>query len=468
MRSLQAGASILTAVVAALCPIAPSAAQPANDACAAAAPVLAGTTSGDATTATSDGNSPCNNSPSGDVYHIFTPPVAGTYTFALCSGTAWDTVISLHANCPATTENALACDDDGCRPPGASDFGYPSTLTVQLQAGQARIVRISGYDAGALPGPYQLLIVGPATARGACCLNNVCTVQTASVCLIAGAAYRGDYTACFAPGTIFSSYFSTGGAAAIPDNAPLGITSTIVVPDAFQLGDIQVTLNLRHPFCGDIQATLSHAGQTAALIERIGGGQFGDDSDFDGTYILGDSATTTIWQAAVDGALGTNALVPTGSHRAADRYANTVSLRLAFAGTSSAGEWSLNISDNNEFDTGWLDSWSVALNRSSGDPCDQSAGACCFGATCSVTTIPVCSGTFRRFAGAGTACNAPGDLRVPCCKADFNQLGTVTVQDIFDYLNAYFMQQPAADTNGGGVSIQDVFDFLRGYFSGCS
>lgn len=54
------------------------------------------------------------------------------------------------------------------------------------------------------------------------------------------------------------------------------------------------------------------------------------------------------------------------------------------------------------------------------------------------------------------------------CPADFNQSGGLSVQDVFDFLTAYFANDPAADINAGGsVSVQDVFDFLERYFGGC-
>ncbi len=55
------------------------------------------------------------------------------------------------------------------------------------------------------------------------------------------------------------------------------------------------------------------------------------------------------------------------------------------------------------------------------------------------------------------------------CPADFNGDGSVSVQDIFDFLGAYFGNQPAADVNhDGSVSVQDIFDYLAAYFTGCS
>lgn len=53
------------------------------------------------------------------------------------------------------------------------------------------------------------------------------------------------------------------------------------------------------------------------------------------------------------------------------------------------------------------------------------------------------------------------------CVADFNG-GGVGVQDIFDFLNAWFQGLPSTDVNLSGASdIQDIFDFLNAWFAGC-
>jgi hypothetical protein len=55
------------------------------------------------------------------------------------------------------------------------------------------------------------------------------------------------------------------------------------------------------------------------------------------------------------------------------------------------------------------------------------------------------------------------------CPGDFNCSGVITVQDIFDFLAAFFAGQPLADVNGvSGHSVQDIFDFLADYFAGCA
>ncbi len=54
------------------------------------------------------------------------------------------------------------------------------------------------------------------------------------------------------------------------------------------------------------------------------------------------------------------------------------------------------------------------------------------------------------------------------CLADFNCSGTVTVQDIFDYLSAWFTGSQGSDfDSSGAANVQDIFDFLGSWFSGC-
>ena len=58
-------------------------------------------------------------------------------------------------------------------------------------------------------------------------------------------------------------------------------------------------------------------------------------------------------------------------------------------------------------------------------------------------------------------------LIIPC-PADFNGVGGVTVQDIFDFLGAWFAALPAADFNHvNGITVQDIFDYLSAWFAGC-
>lgn len=67
----------------------------------------------------------------------------------------------------------------------------------------------------------------------------------------------------------------------------------------------------------------------------------------------------------------------------------------------------------------------------------------------------------------GYIASATATVRV-FCRADFNRSGILSVQDIFDFLSAYFAGQRAADFNrSGALTVQDIFDFLSAYFMGC-
>ena len=57
---------------------------------------------------------------------------------------------------------------------------------------------------------------------------------------------------------------------------------------------------------------------------------------------------------------------------------------------------------------------------------------------------------------------------VVLCPQDFNGDGNVSVQDIFDFLGAWFSGNASADFNcsGGAPGVQDIFDFLAAWFTG--
>ncbi len=103
-------------------------------------------------------------------------------------------------------------------------------------------------------------------------------------------------------------------------------------------------------------------------------------------------------------------------------------------------------------------------------------GVCCRGATCSTSIAQAdCTGPSAgigaRFVIQGSsACNDAGNAVSPCCHADFNKSGTVSAQDIFDYLGAWFAGSPFARLGGDGLgmpSVPDIFAFLGAWFAGC-
>jgi subtilisin-like proprotein convertase family protein len=108
---------------------------------------------------------------------------------------------------------------------------------------------------------------------------------------------------------------------AIPDNDPTGISRTIQVPESFAIESVQLKIDLKHTYIGDLKVSLRHAGVEQSLHDQAGGGA--DD-------------LRTTW--AVDG----------------------------YSSTDSAGEWILTISDHAGYDTGRLLSWELILTEPGG------------------------------------------------------------------------------------------------------
>jgi len=74
----------------------------------------------------------------------------------------------------------------------------------------------------------------------------------------------------------------------------------------------------------------------------------------------------------------------------------------------------------------------------------QPTGACCHGATCFIAIGAVQCTAGGIYLGDGTICNPlsrTGALNA-CCRADFNNSGAVSVQDLFDFLGAWFAGCP--------------------------
>jgi hypothetical protein len=93
--------------------------------------------------------------------------------------------------------------------------------------------------------------------------------------------------------------------------------------------------------------------------------------------------------------------------------------------------------------------------------------------TISATARGLCDGVYETVAVIHLSSGAEHSrvigpmTAIDCSVADFNNDCAVGIQDVFDFLAAYFASNPRADVNhSGGVTVQDVFDFLAAYFAG--
>ncbi len=130
----------------------------------------------------------------------------------------------------------------------------------------------------------------------ALCANLVCTGALSAIALATLSAHAQTNT------------YSTTTGGSIPDDNAAGISSTINVPDQFDVGEFSsVTVRgLIHTWVGDLVVTLSHNGKTVDIFDRVAGNNdssYGDDSDLDGSYtfVSRGGADFTAAAAAVDG-----------------------------------------------------------------------------------------------------------------------------------------------------------------------
>jgi len=117
---------------------------PPNDNCASATQLAEGSFLGDLAGATPDGGDDlCSCSDEPDVWYRFTAQEAGVLTVDTCGSEALsdvNTILSVHASCPGTPLNLLACGNDGAL---CSD--HDSIVSVELIAGQTVFIRVGNF-----------------------------------------------------------------------------------------------------------------------------------------------------------------------------------------------------------------------------------------------------------------------------------------------------------------------------------
>ncbi len=133
------------------------AAGPSADDCSDALTVDQGTFFGTTVDATNDGSAGCGESASSpDVWYSFTAVEDCLLRVDTC-GTSYDTVLSIHSECPGTDLNELACNDDAC--------ALQSRVQVSALAGSEYLIRVSGYSGAT--GPFQLTVSCTQVTEGA-------------------------------------------------------------------------------------------------------------------------------------------------------------------------------------------------------------------------------------------------------------------------------------------------------------
>lgn len=205
--------------------------------------------------------------------------------------------------------------------------------------------------------------------------------------------------------------------AAIPDNSTSGITIPIDIASGpgELIDSLSVSLDIAHPWVGDLVVTLTSPGGTMiTLLDRPGipntgfPGPFGcGGRDIDATFA--DSASTPaedVCSYAAQPVIIGNVL-PSESLS-------------AMIGVPAAGTWLLHVSDRSPYDTGVLSQVCVTTNT------------------------------------------------IASCPADLTGDGVLNFFDVSAFLNALNAGLPAGDFNADGIfDFFDVSAFLNAYSAGC-
>jgi subtilisin-like proprotein convertase family protein len=354
----------------AFCPVAPT-----NDLCADAIlvgvpSVTLGTTDG----ATVDDDFPfCGTAITSPGVWYLVEGNGNTLTATTCGALFdYDTKISVYCACDDPT--CVDGNDDNCSD-GAS--GLLSTVTWCSQVGATYAVLVHGFGGGT--GTFELQILDgascggaiecvPPVPTGACCFpDGSCDILSEEECIAAGGEYQGDDVACFGPGAVVE--YSDAPGLAIPDGDAAGLSTSIMVPDSFVIGDLDVSLSITHTFLGDLCVTLEHNGVSVDLVQRPGGFVAGDPCHFGSPFgcssdnyagaILDDEGLGGSIEAACDADLTS----PPG-------YTPNNPLS-AFDGMDAAGMWTITVSDNAAADTGTFEAWSLLFGEPGEPICPQ-------------------------------------------------------------------------------------------------
>jgi hypothetical protein len=440
-----------------------------NDLCAAAIPLCDGiSTNGSNASATTDGApASCGGGGNADIWYSYIPATSGNVVIeTLAGGTASDTVLSVLSACGGTE---LACNDDSS--------GLFSRVSLNMTAGTRYVIRVASYGSSN-PGTLTVRVTGGggqgcvAVVTGSCCVGTSCSVVSEASCLGQSGSWLsgGSCTpsnrcdpsgSCCQAGNcsiVVQSACTTGGADAF---TAAGTCQPNVCPPLNDDCDNRVGTPMgATPFDSTFATTDGPAhnpGCSHTDNQAFKDLWFNHPAQFSGRLRIDTCGSTFDTVVVVYDNYGcvdfNNRLMACNDDNVAACGSNSLQSSLEInvvAGTS----YTIRVGG---YSAAFGGPGTLTLTN-------VTSGACCVGTSCSVGLQSACNGTFQ---GAASVCATPG-VPALCCRVDFNGSGGLTVNDIFDYLNAWFAGSASADFNGtGGVTVQDIFAFLNAWFTGC-
>ncbi|MHC5110943.1 MAG: proprotein convertase P-domain-containing protein, partial [Planctomycetota bacterium] len=146
-------------------------------------------------------------------------------------------------------------------------------------------------------------------------------------------------------------YVSEALALPIPDNNVSGVTSTVIVPDTDEIADVDVTLNITHPFDDDIIVNLIASPTVIPLFSEIG---FTGNDFIDTT--LDDEADMPIPDSSSEAPF-------TGSYQPEGGPA-----LFALDAMPADGPYTLRVADDTNFNVGTFESWALTIESETFPP----------------------------------------------------------------------------------------------------
>jgi len=454
---------------------------PANDLCANATTVSAGATPYNSTNAGTDGPAEpgsCNffndTQISADVWFRYTTPCAGAYTFALC-GSSYDTEIALYNNtCPTTGGTVIGCNDDSC--------GLQSSISPTLAGNTTYLVRVGGYQGAT--GPGTLTITAP-TCGPTGPVNDNCANAT-SIASYGATPFTNTNATTDGPAAgncntlsrdVWFTYTACAAGSHTLDTCAGGNFDTVLQVYSGSCGALtQIVCNDDTSGCGSgglsSRVTWNATAGTAYRF-RVSGFNGAQGS---GTLTLSGPACTPpgpfndLCANRAGVSLGVTPFTTVGATTDGPNHAGCQAQPLAdvwFNYPSQCnGVLILDTCNGTDYDSVLAvyeyDGTCASINDSTLRGCnDDSCGLQ------SSITIPVSSGqNYAIRIGGFNGSTGTGNLTLACvtCPCDWNDSGTLTSQDFFDFLAGFFSDN--GDYNNDGVTTsQDFFDFLLCFLS---
>ncbi len=444
-----------------------------NDLCAAARALCDGVAvTGSTASATFSDTIPAtcgSSSSSPDLWFTYAPSgTSGTVSVSIRTcGSDYDTVIAAYTgNCGSLVQ--VTCNDDSTATCGSGTL--QSNINVTMNRGQTYRIRLSGFSGAT--GNYSILVTGGggtgcnAVPTGSCCITGACTVVTQANC-------TGNWTsggvcspnpcpqptgACCTGGTCATTTQAacngawTSGGACSPNPCPplnddcanragLGLGT-----QAFDTTNATTDGVTHSPACLFFN--------NSQIYKDI---WFNHPSQGTGTLVIDTCGTTFDTKIAVYdgfGCLNYETRLMACNDDDTTCGANSLQSRVSIP-VVAGGFYTIRVGAYSPTGGG-----AGQLNLTF-TPAPVN-GSCCVGTTCSVVEQANCTGTWT----SGGSCGPVGNPTT-CCPANFNQVDGVDINDIFQFLNAWFAGSPSSDFNGGGVDINDIFDYLNAWFVGC-